>query len=121
MFTKIENDYPVAWGKFAGWFNFSFGRNLEISESGNAIGYHFTDGVHSVMMWREFCLRHFYDFFDEQGIFIQVFRGVGGETDAMGFYTTIDKGWIAWSKTRTEAETEAFLKAFEILEIKQEG
>ena len=58
--------------------------------------------------------RVLYDFFDGEGIYIVMGRG-GGEFFWMvdEFLDCLDDG--GYEKTRTEAEEQAFLKAFEIL------
>ena len=69
--------------------------------------------------------RFLYDFFDEQGIIIDIAPTFSKEVDGKTeFYIDwwIDDIPVAESrehyKTRTEAEEQAFLKAFEILEAR---
>ena len=61
--------------------------------------------------------RDLYDFFDEQGIYINAYKysSKWWAYDIMGI--GIDESEIQF-KTRTEAEEKAFEKAFEILENK---
>ena len=59
--------------------------------------------------------RHLYDFFDEQGIYI----GTGYYADPPTYYfCSINNSFCGSGATRTEAEEQAFIKAFEILEDK---
>ena len=66
-------------------------------------------------------LRDLYDFFDEQGIYISI--KIGSDFRHFDYSIHLKNIWKADSHgdsirktTRTEAETEAFTKAFEILE-----
>ena len=64
--------------------------------------------------------RDLYDFFDEQGIYINIVRWEEAEVWAYRIIIGI-KEYISFEithPTRTEAEEQAFLKAFEILEDK---
>ena len=62
--------------------------------------------------------RFLYDFFDEQGIYVIINRSPADNE----FFWSIDIGKDFcdgdYTNTRTEAEEQAFLKAFEILEDK---
>ena len=64
--------------------------------------------------------RLLYDFFDEQGIYINIARWEEAEVWAYRIIIGI-KEYISFEithPTRTEAEEQAFIKAFEILEDK---
>ena len=65
-----------------------------------------------------FCDRLLYDFFDSQGIYAIINRSPADNE----FFWSIDIGKDFcdgdYTNTRTEAEEQAFLKAFEILEDK---
>ena len=68
-----------------------------------------------------FLCRELYLFFDEQGIFIEILKMFNGNyTTPTGFYFYIDDYTRDEysADTRTLAEEQAFLKAFEILEDK---
>ena len=65
--------------------------------------------------------RDLYDFFDEQGIYIEILKMFDGNyTTPTGFYFYIDDYTRDEysADTRTLAEEQAFLKSFEILEDK---
>ena len=65
--------------------------------------------------------RFLYDFFDEQGIYIEILKMFDGNyTTPTGFYFYIDDYTRDEysADTRTLAEEQAFIKAFEILEDK---
>ena len=70
--------------------------------------------------------RIFFDFFDEQGVFIVIDFNFHDD-EKIWDYSVIDEVGYNQSedlsdyKTRTEAEEKAFEKAFEILENKLEG
>ena len=67
--------------------------------------------------WRQ-SDRWLYDFFDEQGIYVIINRS---PADNEFFWSIdIDKDFCDgdYTNTRTEAEEQAFIKAFEILEDK---
>ena len=75
---------------------------------------------------RGFDKRFLYDFFDEQGIYVNVMRWAETEAyfglEVWSYRIIIGKGEFVTSEetydSRTLAETEAFTKAFEILETK---
>lgn len=109
---KIKKDYPKAWNVFhedRSW--------LEIY-SDKKLGHYYTDGVHIVRMWRTYNPRNLYDFFDEREIIINLCYY--GENDGFSFDITDSQASGLFEsteyKTRTEAESAAFEKGFEILE-----
>lgn len=107
---EIKENYPKGWAK------------LQLSQS---IGKY---GEIKISQWMslssegfgDITLRDFYDFFDEQGIYIELTLEKGGRfhvdiLDKEAEYLFIIKEIF---NTRTEAEEAAFNKAFEILENK---
>ena len=65
--------------------------------------------------------RNLYDFFDENGIIIEILYSLGGGLFAYEIHKVSNVEFIKYSdgfSSRTEAETEAFNKAFKILENK---
>ena len=93
--TEIKEKYPKAYDKFREWF--------------------FLSSWYPVKKPRVL-----YDFFDGEELFIIIGRG-GQEFFWMvdGFREILDDG--GYRETRTEAEEQAFLRAFEILEGKLNG
>ena len=67
-------------------------------------------------------VRKLYDFFDEQGIYVDVrpfyYDQLFFITGILTFVTDVAIDWTEKADTRTEAEEKAFEKAFEILEDK---
>ena len=102
---KIREKYPKAWDLL-----------IINHATHNAWGEIDSPEVWDISKITSWELRHLYDFFDEQGIIIEI-----------KWYKT-DFRYNIWfndyvrnaqhRKTRTEAEEQAFLKAFEILEEK---
>ena len=113
---EIKEKYPKAFNQMNEWYGEGL---LEFHHSENRYGHYFTDGVHIVEMWNDFLDRNLYDFFDENEIWIDIDHEFGAD-----WTFTIDNGGNGHDgdgtiyKTRTEAETAAFTKAFEILEEK---
>ena len=114
----IKEKYPKAWEKF---FLFRAKANAE------------ADGVDS-LDGDIFKNRDLYDLFDENGIIIEITRSHSELKNFIGwfeYYIYLDdilktcsmdnKDYTEpYTKTRTEAEEQAFLKAFEILNNKLE-
>ncbi len=145
--NKIKEQYPKAFKKFQDWcirskdaFNIEFSTDNDDLRDGFMFEWtvekrgKFARQKTSLFMQED--IRTLYDFFDEQGIIIEI--GLDSEfTDENGevtipecFYYQLyhnvrdatedlsPAGYNAGYKTRTEAETAAFEKAFEILETK---
>ena len=88
--------YPKAWELFQGWW----GENYPQFD------------------WL-MCNRELYDFFDEQGIYLEVYVvGISDKFKATKWNYDIANEQVDYLdyNSRTEAEEQAFLKAFEILE-----
>ena len=132
----ISEKCPKAWAKMLEWKDY-----LEINiehlsnEYSGTIGWWFDDGVHHhVKMWRVYEPRNFYDFFDENKVYIDISLevqytreidedGTNPHYVPDGFYFDIhDERQQAATggtfKTRIEAEEVAFTDAFEVLENK---
>ena len=118
---EIKYKYVGAWIEFISNNDF-----LEINEDKNSprfgtLGWYFTDGVHKVKMWHIYESRNLYDFFDENGFYVDAY--MGNYLDNWRYFTwtihTCD-GLIASDEVRftvrTAAEESAFTKAFELLE-----
>ena len=102
--TEIKEKYPKAFGLLE---SFLKGKELMAMEQRNR---------HPITV-----MRFLYDFFDEQGIIINVYNFFGNFWwDIKEHYTRVfaEHAKEDQSKTRTEAEGKAFEKAFEILEAK---
>ena len=101
--TNIKKKYPKVWELFV---VFRAKANTIADEKGSRDG-------------DIFKLRDLYDFFDEQGIIINVYNFFGNFWwDIKEHYTRVfaEHAKEDQSKTRTEAEGKAFEKAFKILE-----
>ena len=131
---EIKYKYVGAWIEFISKNDF-----LEINEDKNShgfgtLGWYFTDGVHKVKMWHIYELRHLYDFFDDNHIYVTVSLEVQytREIDEDGnnphyvpedFYFDIHDdrlhlvGGVGF-KTRTKTEEMAFDAAFRVLDYK---
>jgi|WetSurMetagenome_2_1015567.scaffolds.fasta_scaffold651543_2 hypothetical protein len=104
--TLIKEKYPKAWDKLSRF----------IGEK------HIESFQYLSKLWRV----ELYDFFDEQGIIINIeyveidsFAGILYQRNGVCY--EVDKNdnlYLPAQSTRTEAEEQAFLKAFEILESK---
>lgn len=120
---EIAKSTPKAFKALNEWYGEGL---LEFHPKENRFGHSFTDGVHVVCMWNDFEVRDLYDFFDDQEIYVWVMRD--NHRLVQNFYcgivigdaeiTSFDDFDIPNFKTRTEAETAAFTKAFELLEQK---
>ena len=104
-FEKIKSDYPKAWELFLQSKKCEYIKDVRIIE-----------GVLKAHP------RDLYDFFDEQGIRINVESGIKvGPIFRCTIFASIEMSEtyvLEWHNSRTEAETEAFTKAFEILDAK---
>ena len=103
MFDKIRQDNPKAWNKFYYWL---------LNDA----------GIDSTMILcdPETVSGWLYKFFDEQGIYIEIFSAPNPRC----FFTQINRHppmVIPKYNTRQEAEQAAFTKAFEILEERANG
>ena len=122
--TLIKEKYPKAFKKLTAWYWGDM--DFELLENGTLYFEQVFDGgksyATSTLSFKDVVRgRKLYDFFDEQGIVI------GIEVlyyDGFWFTPTITVMWDTdtnmkiGSQSRTEAEEQAFLKAFEILEDK---
>ena len=108
---KIEKELPLAWETLVYYYT----KDLYNNDARKYVGVEWVE-----TMIQDRCL---YDFFDEQGLFVEI--GFGYESKLqkitwdygitpLGFDYQTD--WDINFKTRPEAETAAFEKAFEILE-----
>ena len=79
---KIKETCPLAWDKF---IKGNEGLNLE----GERLGYNYTDGVHSVVMFGAYNIRNLYDFFDDVYISINIFKIIG-----MVIYNIINQAMV---------------------------
>ena len=94
MFDEIREKYPKAYEKYALDFNYKYNKQN--------------------------CNCSLYKFFDEQGIYIEIFSAPNPRC----FFTQINRHppmVIPKYNTRQEAEQAAFTKAFEILEERANG
>ena len=122
---EIKYSYPLAFDALNEWYGLGL---LEFHKTENRFGHYFTYGVHVVEMWNDFEIRDLYDFFDFKEIFVEVniettsklariiFKGFhikiyDTKKNVFGLFTDSDN-----INTRPKAETEAFTKAFEILD-----
>lgn len=119
-FQEVKNKYPLAYKKFIKQFS-DMKLYVEITDQGNLI---LSDDEGLNVYYYERYLRDLYDFFDEQGIHIEITAYYYHEL----FYEwTIckikDKALkVEYYKnkfnTRQQAEEKAFIKSFEILNEK---
>jgi hypothetical protein len=104
---KIKKEFPNAYELYIKWY-----ANADVEQAGyiqklidNCV---FTD------------IRSCYDFFDEQGIIIEIMIVEGGKNPYKNWFFHITKTLDFWGnnnyKTRQQAEEKAFIKAFEFLE-----
>lgn len=93
--NKIKEKCPKGYEKYALWQNYQ-----------------------KIAPQKTFFIRDLYDFFDEQGIYIEIRFNIFRQ--GFGFYIIGKWKPVLFSNynTRTEAEEKAFEKAFEILEDK---
>ena len=96
-------------------------RSWLIINDKNELGHYFTDGVHIVSMFAKFSLRDLYDFFDDNKLLIYFSFYPHG--NKWNYLIDVDMNNNLWRKdagatyaNRSEAETNAFTKAFKILE-----
>ena len=117
---KIKSKYPEAWGKFKEKYPY-----LEINNA-RELGRWFTDRIHTIRMFSRFNNRDLYDFFDEQKIYVEISR-VYECVDGYDIQYTDKWNWLityinkfcgdeGQKEARIKAESEAFTKAFFILE-----
>ena len=113
--TQIQKDNPFAWEKLVGWH--------ETELNYREIDHPDVWATASPPTHNE--LRHLYDFFDEQGVYVTINTTLMPlTTDSTRFFEwyveTVHSGSTNAEiyNTRQEAEQEAFLKAFQILETK---
>ena len=116
MFEKIKKNCPKAWDKFVKYAE----KNLKWEFS---VDYDGTFGFENEDI--EFLIGHLFRFFDEQGIHVvieYVCRPLsGGTCYRHELHNSRTVGWrdtSGWYKSRPEAWSAAFTKAFEILEEK---
>jgi len=138
--TQIKEKHPKAWGSLIFFIGMRYGMSPEIGGKSFLVLYGSSGEYRDNM---PFPIRDLYDFFDEQGIFINTnaieikYGGCQDCYEVQGFgieivskethilfeeHTKEDKSiWCGVSPihtTRTDAEIVAFTKAFEILEHK---
>jgi len=122
MNWKEIKEKSKIWNLILKFLNEKQGLNPEyITIKDNRIGYLQTDGVHIVMIFIPLDDRFLYDFFDKQGIIIDI--DLATNKGQFGFVIYFDdfKNEFEGNKlfdNNPEAEQQAFLKAFEILEEK---
>ena len=133
--TKIEKEYPKAWELFKKhpkglWLQpFEYGEvNISKDKVDELNQNEFKKSLHGGWDNSGYNFRNLYDFFDEQGVVITVNHQTSfayEEHILDEWYYHITTGLFssdveskANTKTRTEAETAAFERAFEILESK---
>lgn len=114
---KIKSLYPKAWEEL---LKFYHAVQLEINDK-NKLGFYFTDGVHSVLMFNEINIRELYNFFDSHFIrLFPIFYNEWGYEIQTDFEINSDDLMVKdWYESRSEAEQDGFLKAFELLETKK--
>ena len=107
-FKQISKKYPKAWDRF---------------KEKETFNWDFSDySIEDMCAWigANYHLRDLYDFFDSEGIVIEIAFDYDNNT----FYSSIEKanGVSLFTSvdctTRSEAEEAGFIKAFEILENK---
>lgn len=127
---EIAEKYPKAWSEFEKQSGHPVINKEEYSDAKGDLGWYYNDGVHSWMaVWISLPVRNLYDFFDEHELFIEI--SLGGNERAPIFWDILnislsdvygeEEMYLAHGdhcKSRTEAETEAFEKSFELLEQK---
>jgi len=110
--NEIKEKYPESWNKLREWRKY-----IDYCETQDDLGHYITDGVHRVGVWIYFNKRDLYDFFDEQHVYVVVSYLAGSLFMIAGWTYMINQSVCDRDfKTRIEAEEQAFLKAFEILE-----
>lgn len=114
--NEIKEKHPESWNKLREWREY-----IDYCETQDDLGHYITDGVHRVGVWIYFNKRDLYDFFDKQNIYISINVNMFMMFD-WSIITAPDISISIQSdfdyNLRTEAEKQAFLKAFEILEDK---
>ncbi len=103
---SVRRKYPKAFDKYSEWLE----DPTEITEYGFLVYIEMND-KHTIVNGR-----YLFDFFDEQGIYITIKYRYGIPVEK-SFIWYIES-WYDTHTTRTEAEEQAFEKAFEILENK---
>ena len=108
---EIEEKYPKAWELFGKRYGIYLDLFWKITDDGKLLDTDYESGGY-------FELRHLYDFFDEQDIYVSV---IHNEVTRKFYYDISTKpmrsdinSLVKYS--RTEAESVAFTKAFELLE-----